>query len=185
VALHYGAILLPKSIFENMGQKSYNFMRFNREVEFAIRKYPKAVQNKIREVNRRMLSMHERRIDVATGNISIKTVDRIVGFKKIDHVKDMEENVLAAVKSDTVDSFIQKWVAEIGKEVENLRIELKDPNQLSQEFSIDIFNSIDSLATRFRENLHHTAKVPFTMTGKQLNDFVDQRRQALSRWNGE
>ncbi len=185
VALHYGAILLPKSIFENMGQKSYNFMKFNREVEFAIRKYPKVVQEKIKEVNRRMLSMHERRIDVATGNISIKTVDRIVGFKKIDHVKDVEENVLAAVKADTVDSFIRKWVAEIGKEVENLRLELKDPHVLSQEFSIDIFDSIDSLAARFREKLHHTAKVPFAMTGKQLNDFVDQRRQALSKWNGE
>lgn len=48
-----------------------------------------------------------------------------------------------------------------------------------------LFDMIYDLSARFRDQLHHTAKVPFQMTGHQLNDFVDQRRQALSTWNGE
>ena len=130
VALHYGAILLPKAIFENMGQKSYNFMKFSREVDFAILKYPKVVQDKIKGMNRKMLTIHERRIDVVTGNISIKTVDRILGFKKVDHVKSIEDDVLAGVKADTVDSFIRKWVAEIAKEIETLKLDFSKRYQI-------------------------------------------------------
>lgn len=185
VALHYGAILLPKSILENMGQKSYNFMKFSREIESAIRKYPKVVQDKLKDINQKLLTIHERRIDVVTGNISVKTVDRILGVKNVDHAEAMEQYVLAAVKIDTVDSYIQKWVVELAKEIESLKLELMDPRILSQESSVELFNSIYDLSVRFRAQLHHTAKVPFSMTGQQLNHFVDQRRQALSTWNGE
>ena len=185
IALHLGAILLPRVVFDHMNSKTKYFIAYFKELENLAQNLPEKIKQQILESSEKELKRHEVRIDVTVGNISVMSVERIVGVSNVDHVARMEGMVLSPMKSDTTVTYINRWNQTMLGNLDSIYYSPDRPPGMSDEQYNSIKNNIMTLTQNFISRIPAKDQASLDLSGQQLIQFVDQRRSALSKWNGQ
>lgn len=176
VAAHYGAILLPRKVMSDLAVKAFYFKKYANEMETMIKKYPPAVQKIVGDINQRWLTLHEMRVDVITGNFTLRMVDRVLD-SQLNAEAMLEKQLLEYVRQDSGATFTRKWMTFLLSHLEALRPELPNFDQLVE----DIANYSELQNSRIPVSIRE----PLNITALELMHFVDQRRLDLSLWDGK
>lgn len=178
IAVHYGALLLPRILLVNAAQKSFLFSRFAKRLEKSSENLSPQVRELIVKINNVHIHRHESRVDAMTGNISIQTVDRILGFTQAHDTKKLESDVLQPMTGITGEKFLHEWVMDLLSQMEVLRQNPDIDLNAAAAQILDVYSAV-------QKSLPQDMKTPLEYSADELIRFVDQRRLELSLWDGK
>lgn len=188
IAVHLGAIVLPKVFLDHINMKTQHFINYFKTIEAFANQLPQEydfLAQSLRMTNEREIQRHERRIDVSVGNVTIGNVLRLINYNKQDYKEYIENKALLSMRADTTVTFIRGWIK---LAIQNLDKIYNDPKN-KDLITIDDYNKLKvqllDLTDKFVGKIPEPHKQPLSLTTDEYINFIDRRRIALSNWNGQ